>query len=252
MQNILISGAASGIGAASARLFHRRGWRVGLLDIEAEALRGLAAQLPGAWQRAVDVSEPDAVGEALAQFCADGRLRLLFNCAGILRFGRFEEVALEDHARLLAINLQGVLNCCHAAFPFLRATPQAQVLNMGSASGLYGVPEMAVYSASKFAVRGLTEALELEWRRHGIRVADLMPPFVRTPMVAGQTYRPPVLRRLGLRLDAEDIAEAAWRQAHSRRVHRPVGGLFTALYWAGQLSPPWVNRAVMAWLSRDE
>lgn len=202
MQNILISGAASGIGAASARLFHRRGRRVGLLDIDAEALRGLAAELPGAWQSAVDVSEPDAVGEALAQFCADGRLRLLFNCAGILRFGRFEEVALEDHARLLAINLQGVLNCCHAAFPFLRATPQAQVLNMGSASGLYGVPEMAVYSASKFAVRGLTEALELEWRRHGIRVADLMPPFVRTPMVAGQTYRPPVLRRLGLRLDA--------------------------------------------------
>ncbi|HDZ3396777.1 TPA: SDR family oxidoreductase, partial [Pseudomonas aeruginosa] len=204
------------------------------------------------WHRAVDVSEPDAVGEALAQFCADGRLRLLFNCAGVLRFGRFEEVALEDHARLLAINLHGVLNCCHAAFPFLRATPQAQVLNMGSASGLYGVPEMAVYSASKFAVRGLTEALELEWRRHGIRVADLMPPFVRTPMVAGQAYQPPVLRRLGLRLDAEDIAEAAWRQAYSRRVHRPVGGLFTALYWAGQLSPPWVNRAVMAWLSRDE
>lgn len=125
MQNILISGAASGIGAASARLFHRRGRRVGLLDIDAEALRGLAAELPGAWQSAVDVSEPDAVGEALAQFCADGRLRLLFNCAGILRFGRFEEVALEDHARLLAINLQGVLNCCHAAFPFLRATPQA-------------------------------------------------------------------------------------------------------------------------------
>ena len=114
MQNILITGAASGIGAASARLFHRRGWRVGLLDIDAEALRGLAVQLPGAWHRAVDVSEPDAVGEALAQFCADGRLRLLFNCAGVLRFGRFEEVALEDHARLLAINLHGVLNCCHA------------------------------------------------------------------------------------------------------------------------------------------
>ncbi|MGU2531106.1 SDR family NAD(P)-dependent oxidoreductase, partial [Pseudomonas aeruginosa] len=54
--------------------------------------------------------------------------------------------ALEDHARLLAINLQGVLNCGHAAFPFLRARPQAQVLNMGSAAGLYGVPERAVSS----------------------------------------------------------------------------------------------------------
>lgn len=186
MQNILISGAASGIGAASAAVPPP-----GLAGrFAGHRCRGVArlgrATAGRAWHRAVDVSEPDAVGEALAQFCADGRLRLLFNCAGILRFGRFEEVALEDHARLLAINLQGVLNCCHAAFPFLRATPQAQVLNMGSASGLYGVPEMAVYSASKFAVRGLTEALELEWRRHGIRVADLMPPFVRTPMVAGR------------------------------------------------------------------
>lgn len=154
MQNILISGAASGIGAASAAV-PPPGLAGRFAGHRCRALRGLAAQLPGAWHRAVDVSEPDAVGEALAQFCADGRLRLLFNCAGILRFGRFEEVALEDHARLLAINLQGVLNCCHAAFPCLRATPQAQVLNMGSASGLYGVPEMAVYSASKFAVRGL-------------------------------------------------------------------------------------------------
>ncbi|MEG6673282.1 short-chain dehydrogenase, partial [Pseudomonas aeruginosa] len=67
MKNILISGAASGSGAASARLVHRRGWRVGLRDIDAEALRGLAAELPGAGQRAVDGSEPDAVGEARAQ-----------------------------------------------------------------------------------------------------------------------------------------------------------------------------------------
>ncbi|MBG4875061.1 SDR family NAD(P)-dependent oxidoreductase, partial [Pseudomonas aeruginosa] len=75
MQNILITGAASGIGAASARLFHRRGWRVGLLDIDAEALRGVAAPQPGAWPRAVGVSAPAAVGEGRAQVGADGRRR---------------------------------------------------------------------------------------------------------------------------------------------------------------------------------
>lgn len=253
MDSILITGAASGIGAASARIFRARGWRVGLLDMNGEALQRLAGELGDAWWRELDVTDATAVRDAVADFAGsgDGRLRLLFNCAGVLRFGRFEEIPVADHARLLAINVQGLLNCCHAAFAYLKATPGAQVLNMGSASGLYGVPEMASYSASKFAVRGLTEALELEWRRHGIRVADLMPPFVRTPMVAGQSYEPPVLRRLGLRLVAEDIAEAAWRQAHARGVHRPIGALFKALYWSGQMSPPALNRWVMAWLSRD-
>ncbi|SDH77947.1 SDR family oxidoreductase [Pseudomonas panipatensis] len=253
MDSILISGAASGIGAASARLFHARGWRVGLLDMNGDALERLSEGLGGAWRRVLDVTDGAAVRAALADFvgAGDGRLRLLFNCAGVLRFGRFEEIAVEEHGRLLAINVQGLLNCCHAAFPYLKATPGAQVLNMGSASGLYGVPEMASYSASKFAVRGLTEALELEWRRHGIRVADLMPPFVRTPMVTSQTVEPPVLRRLGVTLTAEDIAAAAWRQARSGKVHRPIGALFRAMYWSGQLSPPALNRWVMAWLSRD-
>lgn len=252
MNNILISGAASGIGAASARLFHAQGWRVGLLDLNPEPLSALATELDGAWQQAVDVTDAPALEAAVRAFAdaCGGSLRLLFNCAGILRFGRFEDISLAEHNRIIAINVQGVLNCCYAALPFLKRTPGAQVLNMGSASGLYGVPQMASYSASKFAVRGLTEALELEWREHGIRVADLMPPFVRTPMVASQTVEPPVLRRLGVTLNAEDIAAAAWRQAQSSTVHRPIGALFRAMYWSGQLSPPAINRWVMAWLSR--
>ena len=122
---------------------------------------------------------------------------------------------------------------------------------MGSASGLYGTPQMVSYSASKFAVRGFTEALELEWRRHGIRVGDLMPPFVATPMVDSQRFTPPTLRRLGVALRAEDIARAAWLQVHAPRVHRVIHWLFTLMYWAGQLSPPQANRMLMAWLSRE-
>ena len=104
-----------------------------------------------------------AVQAALKDFAAEhgGQLRLLFNCAGVLRFGHFESIELAEHARILQINVLGLLQMIHAAFPYLKATANAQVINMGSASGLYGTPHMASYSASKFAVRGLTEALAM-------------------------------------------------------------------------------------------
>lgn len=253
MKNILITGAASGIGAATARLFHQNGWRVGLLDLNHQALAKLAGELGNVWHAELDVTDPAAVKLALADFCAlhGGQLRLLFNSAGVLRCGHFEEVELSEHARILQINVQGLLNMTHAAFPYLKATAAAQVINMGSASGVYGVPDMASYSASKFAVRGLTEALNLEWARHGIRVGDLMPPFVSTPMLNDQQFQAPVLRRLGVKLSAEDIAQAAWQQAHSPQVHRPVSLQFKLLYWSGQLTPAWLSRLIMAWLSRD-
>lgn len=253
MNNILITGGASGIGAATARLFHGRGWKVGLLDINHSALAELAAELGGVWHAELDVADPGAVREALADFAAlhGGQLRLLFNCAGVLRFGHFEEISLEEHARILQINVLGLLQMTHAAFPYLKATRDAQVINMGSASGLYGTPHMVSYSASKFAVRGLTEALELEWQRHGIRVGDLMPPFVRTPMVDTQRFEPPALRRLGVKLRAEDIAAAVWQQAGQSQVHRPIHWLFKLMYWSGQVSPAWVNRLMMRWLSRS-
>ncbi len=252
MNNMLISGAASGIGAATARLFHARGWRVGLLDVDEGALAALAAELGGAWYAPLDVVDAAAVQAAVAEFCTQGggQLRLLFNAAGVLRTGAFVDIELEQHTRLVQINVLGVLNLCHAAFAYLKATPGAQVINMGSASALYGVPQLASYSASKFAVRGLTEALELEWREHGIRVGDLMPPFVDTPMVRSQAQRPAVMQRLGVRLEAEQIAAAAWKQAHASAVHRPVGLQFGVLFNLGQITPGWINRLLMAWLSR--
>ncbi|MEX6503327.1 SDR family oxidoreductase [Pseudomonas zhanjiangensis] len=253
MNNILITGAASGIGAATARLFHGRGWQVGLLDINHSALAELAAELGGVWHAELDVADPAAARLALADFCAmhGGQLRLLFNSAGLLRCGYFEQIEAAEHARIIQVNLLGLLNMTHAAFAYLKVTPGAQVINMGSASGVYGVPHMASYSASKFAVRGLTEALELEWARHGIRVGDLMPPFVATPMLASQHFEAPVLRRLGVKLEARDIAAAVWQQAQVPTLHRPVSLRFKLMYWAGQLAPAWLNRLVMRRLSRD-
>lgn len=253
MDTILITGAASGIGAATARLFHRQGWRVGLLDINAEPLEALADTLSESWWQACDVTDRAACERALTAFAESngGRLRVLFNCAGVLRFGHFESTPAEEHARILAINVLGLIQLTQAALPYLKACPGSQVINMGSASGLYGTPHMVSYSASKFAVRGFTEALELEWRRHGIHVGDLMPPFVATPMVASQAFHPPALRRLGLHLDANVIARACWAQVRRRRVHRPVSLQFKLMYWAGQISPPALTRWVMGLITRE-
>src|SRR5690554_2626786 len=186
MKNILITGAGSGIGLATARLFHERGWTVGLLELDPAALEAAAAQLGSerVWQRAVDVTDAAALKAAIDAFAEAqaGRLHCLFNCAGLLDIGRFEDVDLARHERMMRVNVLGVLNGCHAAFPYLKATPGARVVNMSSASALYGVPQFASYSASKFAVRGLTEALNLEWAEHDITVSDIMPPFVSTNM----------------------------------------------------------------------
>lgn len=253
MNTILITGAASGIGAATARVFHKRGWKVGLLDVNLPALEQLSAELNGAWHAVLDVTDFPAAQAAMASFCDahNGRLRLLFNCAGVLRFGRFAEVDPAEHARLIQINVLGLFNMTHAAFNYLKQTDDAQVINMGSASGMYGVQDMASYSASKFAVRGFTEALNLEWERYGISVGDLMPPFVNTPMVTNQQSSPAIFQRLGVNLNAGDIAEAAWQQAHQPKVHRPISVQFKLLYWSGQISPAWLTRRVMRWLGRD-
>lgn len=247
---IFITGAASGIGMATARLFHARGWRVGLTDVAEPPLEKLSQQLGGAWHRVVDVTDAAALKAAVHDFAAGGGMSVMFNCAGIMLVEHFEAIAPSAHARMVAINVTGVINGCHAAFEVLRGVPGATILNMSSASAVYGVPHFAVYAATKFAVRGLTEGLELEWRDHGIRVCDLMPSFVRTPMVAGQGFAAPALRRLGVNLSPEAIAAAAWKHVHGRRVHRTIGGLFRTLYWIGQFTPPFVSRAVMSWVSR--
>ena len=158
----------------------------------------------------------------------------------------------EQHRFTLDVNVAGTLQMCLAALPYLKQSRSPRVLNMSSASALYGVPHLASYSASKFAVRGLTEALDLEWRRHGIRVQDLMPPFVNTGMVNKQTFEAPVVRRMGVKLSADDVARAAFDTLQGDpRVHVPVGLPFRFTVLLEKVVPQRATRALMAWLSRD-
>ncbi|HEX4870798.1 MAG TPA: SDR family oxidoreductase [Nevskiaceae bacterium] len=249
-KSIFITGAAAGIGRATAQRFAREGWLVGLYDVDAPALQALSREIgPANCRSAVlDVTDADAVSRAVNAFAeaAGERLDVMFNNAGIAHNGPFEEVPIGKAHAIVDVNLKGVINGCYAALPHLRITPGACLINMASASAIYGAPNLAVYSSTKFAVKGLTEALDLEWRRYGIRVLDIQPLFVATPMVANMTPGLPSLKRLGLKLSAEQIADCVWQAAirPGGAVHRYPGAQTRAFALAAKLSPAWVNRAV--------
>lgn len=250
---IFITGAAAGIGRATAEKFASEGWFVGLYDIAGGAVEALRAQL-GPDQTCggpLDVTDAAAFSAALAAFwqASGQRLDVMFNCAGILSTGAFAEMPLARHQQIVDINLKGTLNGAHAAFPYLRqtrrSTHRACLINMASASAIYGPPAFASYAASKFAVKGLSEALSIEWARDGIRVMDLLPLFVATAMVGSLAQPPPSIGRLGVRLAAADIALAVWRAAHWRlwpRVHWYPGWQTRVLAWSNKLLPSILNR----------
>jgi NAD(P)-dependent dehydrogenase (short-subunit alcohol dehydrogenase family) len=247
--SIFVTGAASGIGRATAELFAQRGWFVGLYDVNEAGVRELAATLGPANSCAghLDVSDYAAFERALAQFweAAGQRLDLLFNNAGIAAVDAFEKVAPARHHAIVDVNLKGVINGCHAAFPYLQRTGGARVISMSSASAIYGAPGLASYAATKFAVKGLTEALDIEWRRHGVTVRDILPLFVDTPMVTKFESQLKAKEVLGMRLVPADVARVVWRAAHWRlwpRVHWYPGAQGWLMALAQKLTPHWFNR----------
>jgi NAD(P)-dependent dehydrogenase (short-subunit alcohol dehydrogenase family) len=254
---IFITGAASGIGRETALLFASRGWRVGLFDVNADGLARLTEEIArGAGEgralaRPLDVRDLDQYRAAVTAFSdwTGGRMDALFNCAGIMRMGPFEAVPLEEHVKTVEINVVGILHGIHLALPLLKATAGAHILSMGSASGIYGVPDLATYAASKFFVRGLTEGLSLELERDGIVVTDLMPLYVDTPMVQSQAYRAGSLETFGARLTPRQIAELAWAAIHGRRVHWRPGALLKTLNFLGG-ALPFVSRPTMKFIGR--
>jgi NAD(P)-dependent dehydrogenase (short-subunit alcohol dehydrogenase family) len=245
---VFITGAASGIGRATARLFAARGWRVGLADRDAAGLDALSLELgPEACEAFVcDVTDPASLGAALERFCGAGGLDLLVNNAGRLHIGPFEDAATEVHRELIAVNAGGVVNALLAAFPMLQHS-RGRVVNVASASATYGSPDYATYSATKMFVRGLSEALDIEWRRHGIRVACVMPSFVATPMIDGR--RSTAMDRLGVQLTAEDVAAVIWRAAHGQRFMWHVGWRYRFMRIVSAPLPWTVKRSMMRWVS---
>lgn len=182
----VVTGAGSGIGAATARLLSERGAKVHVADINADAAAAVAREIGrGAIDHAVDVSRPDEV-EALAKavFDQDGRVDILHNNAGIGHGGDIETTTVDDWQRVIAVNLLGVAYGVQAFVPrMLEQRHQATIVNTASEAGLHPIARMAPYCASKYGVVGMSEALDAELRPRGIRVVALCPGIINTPIV---------------------------------------------------------------------
>jgi NAD(P)-dependent dehydrogenase (short-subunit alcohol dehydrogenase family) len=251
-ESVFVTGAARGIGLAIVRRFAAAGYTVGAVDVDEPGLTALKDEAVqhdwSVWTSVMDVTDIDAWQQALGEFVATtgGRLDILVNNAGLLASGNFVDIPAARHRRLVDVNVTGVIFGCHAAFEYLRDTAGARVLNMCSASAIYGQAELASYSATKFAVRGLTEALEIEWRPHDIAVMALWPLFVDTAMLTG--VHTGSTEALGINLTVDDVADAAWRALHRKsrlpKVHWPVGRQTKFVYHLAQFSPAWATRLV--------
>jgi NAD(P)-dependent dehydrogenase (short-subunit alcohol dehydrogenase family) len=249
---IFITGGGSGIGRATAELFARRGWFVGLADID-EAGLAETARLIGAdnaFTVRMDVRDRQAWRDSLQGFvdASGGRLDILFNNAGIGQGGPFELMSEEERDRVLDVNLRGVILGAEAALPFLKATPGSALVNTGSAAGLFAGPGMSIYAVTKFGVRALTDSLAAEWAEHGIKVRSIMPSFIDTPLLdptvsgSNRSFREEVIER-GLEFTPVDqVAQAVWDAAHGPKVHTLVGKTARRLAFIMRWAPGLVTR----------
>ncbi|MET8203136.1 SDR family NAD(P)-dependent oxidoreductase [Micromonospora taraxaci] len=187
----VVTGAASGIGAALAHALARRGSDLVLLDRDAERLDTVVTAIcvahPDRQVRTYVVDLADAT--ATAQVAAEigqrhPRVRLLVNNAGVGLGGRFDQVTFDEFSWVIDVNFRAVAQLTHALLPTLRAERGAHLVNISSLFGLIAPAGQAAYSASKFAVRGLTEALRHELVDDGIGVTSVHPGGIRTRITA--------------------------------------------------------------------
>jgi NAD(P)-dependent dehydrogenase (short-subunit alcohol dehydrogenase family) len=185
----VITGAGSGIGRATARAFAEHGARLHLVDIHRGRVEEVAAELrrvcPEAHAHMLDVRDADAM-EQLAHevFARHRRVHVLVNNAGVGHSALVQETSLDDWRWVLDVNLWGVIHGVHAFVPrLIDQGGDAHIVNTASLAGLVGMPSMAPYCASKFAVVGLSEALGAELAPHGIRVTAICPGVISTDIV---------------------------------------------------------------------
>ena len=235
-KSIFITGAASGIGRATAELFHEKGWFVGCYDVDNDALHKLQEELGDLCIAShLDVRDKEAFDAAMSAFSeqTDGHLDIMFNNAGMTVGGYFDETPFDKVMDIVNINLVGVLNGTYAAIPLLKQTENSLCFTTSSSAAIFGSPGMAVYGATKYAIKGFTHAMSVELARYGVRAADVMPGIIDTPLWRSNRYvdgevvstfeKTP--ERNADRTDASrtiapsEVAEAVWNGYHGNKLH---------------------------------
>ncbi len=253
-RNIFITGGASGIGRAVARHFGERGWFVSIADINAAGMEDTLGMIPGGFKYShqLDVRDRAAWDVALesAATAGGGRIDVMVNNAGIGTGGPLAELDVEEIDRCLDINLRGVLYGAQAVYPHLKnAGAGSALVNIASAAGITGGSGMSVYSATKFAVRGIAESLDAEWAPDGIKVSSICPSFIETPLLEGtgnrksnETVRSRVVEA-GLEITpVEEVAQAVWDAVHGDDLHYLVGKTAKRINFAKRWLPGRVRK----------
>jgi short-subunit dehydrogenase len=200
----VVTGAAAGIGAALALRLASRGCHLALADIDGGALAGVAsaARKTGVTvsEHAKNVADPAAADKLRdAVLARHGRANVLVNNAGVALLGRFEEITTADMEWLFAINFWGTVRMCRAFLPALAREPAAQIVNLSSIFGVVAPAWQTAYAASKFAVRGFSEALRHELEDTGVGVSVVHPGYVKTAIARNA--------RVGAAVDPQQAAD---------------------------------------------
>lgn len=181
---VLITGAASGIGKATAERIAEEGGKVACVDISEEAVNGVAEKLGGdATALVCDVSQEDQVKATVAKVVEHyGELNVLCNVAGILRADHSHELSLEAWNKIITVNLTGAFLFCREALPHLVGKYGNNIVNCSSTAAIGSHPWMAAYAASKGGLLSMTRTLSVEYAKQKIRVNAVVPGGINTPL----------------------------------------------------------------------
>lgn len=250
---ILITGASSGIGETTARLFARRGYRVAITARRLERLETIASEIRASGGDAFpiqsDVSDAKSIDQMVkAVLDHFGQIDILFNNAGFGRLGWLENLdPTRDIKAQLDTNLTGLIYCSRAVLPHMIHRRQGHIINMSSVSGLVGTPTYTIYAASKFGVRGFSQALRREVSIWGIKVSAIFPGGVETEFAqkSGSTKRKTgISTPRWLRLTSEQVAVAVYRLARHPRAIAVVPWMMRYSVWLNNMVPGLVDKLI--------
>ena len=254
---VVITGASSGIGQATALAFAKEGARLVLAARDADALQAVADQCGRALAEAIAV-ETDVTDAASVKALAEraeafgGRIDVWFSNVGVGAVGLFHETPMEAHEQVIRANLIGHMNDAHAVLPIFLRQGQGVFINMISLGGFTAMPWAAAYGASKFGLRGFSEALRAELSPYReIHICDVYPAFVDTPGLAhGANYTSKSISAPPPVTHADEVAKAVVRLARRPRPGVNVGAPALAARMAHGLAPNTTGAAV-GWFMRQ-
>jgi NAD(P)-dependent dehydrogenase (short-subunit alcohol dehydrogenase family) len=254
----LVTGAASGIGRSTALLAARRGARLVLTDLDGDGVERTAAELRAAGAQVLHTGAADVADHAAVAALADevharhGSLDIVMNVAGISTWGSVQTLRREDWDRMIDVDLRGPIHVIEAFVPpMIEARRGGHLVNVASAAALFGMPWHGAYSAAKFGLRGVSEVLRFDLRRHRIGVTLVCPGAVDTPLVetlqiAGVDRDRPALRKMAERFrrhaaTPDQVAEQILRAVERERYLVMTSADIRLLHLVQRYCPPAYN-----------